>query len=132
MEQKREDALSLNFWRDLAQCWTKKFENHLNTNPEPIFLSNVKIDSKNLISASFNPNYFQLYKTVYAHLVYNNLKRHFSKYTICPENQPQNAPIASCAPLLKTIKNRISTNTDSSKLPRYRVIGVNIYYKYFR
>ena len=37
-----------------------------------------------------------------------------------------------CPPLLETIDNAISMNTDPSRLPLYMNIGMNSYHKYLR
>ena len=89
-------------------------------------------NNKNPISATFNPNSFQLYMTVGAHFWYADLKWQLSQPTMCEEYHRQNAPIAY---YIRTfIENNliaISMNTDPSKLSPYMDINITRRYKYF-
>ena len=51
------------------------------------------------------------------HLGHDNLKGQLSQSTVCQKkHHRQNVPIAYCALLLKTVKNKISMSTDTNKL----------------
>lgn len=66
------------------------------------------------------------------YLWHNDIKGQLLQPNVCRDSYRQSTPIAYYSFLFKTIENRISMNTDTSKPPLYMKIGMNRCYKYFR